>query len=101
VGVTFYKHITNSDLFFARSDNKAFADRGIPSHTVSVGYLFPDYHREADHWEKLNYDNMAQVTRAVALGVLSIGNRVQRPQWNQSNPNAKRYWGSRSESSSE
>lgn len=41
-GVAFYRHPTNSGLFFSRSDNQALADRGVPAHTVSVGYLFPD-----------------------------------------------------------
>src|ERR1022692_2439024 len=33
-----------ADAFFGRSDNATFADAGIPSTTLSVSYVFPDYH---------------------------------------------------------
>lgn len=70
-----------SDGAFERSDNEALAKKGVPAHTVSVAYMFPDYHRPNDDWDKLDYENMAAVTDAVAAGVLAIANRPEPPHW--------------------
>ena len=90
-GVQVIKHETNSDAFFSRSDNATFADAGIPSTTLSVSYVFPDYHQPGDEWEKLDYDNLAKVDVTVALGILEMANSAQAPQWNKENPKAARY----------
>ena len=91
VGVKVYKHPTNSDSFFGRSDNQSLADRGVPAHTVGVSFMFPDYHGVGDHWEKIDYANMERVVRTVALGVLSIANNAQEPRWNEANSKTERY----------
>jgi hypothetical protein len=80
-GVAVIKREKWSDDAFRRSDNEALAELGIPAHTVSVSYKFPDYHRPGDEWHKLDYDNMAQVSEAGAAGVLAIANRTERPAW--------------------
>jgi Zn-dependent M28 family amino/carboxypeptidase len=90
-GVQVIKHEKNSDAFFRRSDNATFADAGIPSTTLSVSYVFPDYHEPGDEWQKLDYDNMAKVDVTVALGILEMANSAQAPQWNKDNPKAARY----------
>ena len=90
-GVHAIKHPVNSDAFFGRSDNATFADAGIPSTTLSVSYVFPDYHQPGDEWQKLDYDNMAKVDVTVALGILEMANNSQAPQWNKDNPKAARY----------
>ena len=90
-GVRAVKHEKNSDTFFGRSDNAAFALAGIPSTTLSVSYMFPDYHRPGDEWQKLDYDNMAKVDATVALGILDMANSAQAPQWNKENPKTARY----------
>jgi Zn-dependent M28 family amino/carboxypeptidase len=90
-GIRAVKHLENSDSFFGRSDNAAFADAGVPSTTLSVSYIFPDYHRPGDEWSKLDYDNMAKVDDAVALGVFRIADSVEAPQWNKANPKTARY----------
>jgi hypothetical protein len=90
-GVKVVKHEKNSDSFFARSDNAAFADVGIPSTTISVTYTFPDYHQPGDEWPKLDYDNMAKVDQTVALGILRLANASAAPQWNRENPKTARY----------
>jgi hypothetical protein len=64
---------------------------GIPAHTLSVGFIFPDYHKVGDEWQKLDYDNMAKVVRAVALGVYMIANGDEPPRWNPDTPRANRY----------
>ena len=91
VGVEVSKHPRNSDAFFARSDNQAMADLGVPAHTLCTAYVFPDYHRPGDHWEKVDYDNMAKVDRMVALGLLTLANSTKEPMWNATNPKAVRY----------
>jgi Zn-dependent M28 family amino/carboxypeptidase len=85
------KHETNSDAFFSRSDNATFADAGIPSTTLSVSYVFPDYHQPGDEWQKLDYDNLAKVDVAVALGILDMANNAQPPHWSKENSKAARY----------
>ena len=71
-GVTVYKNPRNSDAYFGRSDNQSLAELGIPAHTLCVAYEFPDYHKVSDSWDKIDYDNMAAVDRAVALGLLRL-----------------------------
>ena len=90
-GVTFRKHPRNSDAFFGRSDNQALADLGVPAHTISVAYVYPDYHKVSDHWEKLDYSNTAKVLQGVALGVLALADSKTEPRWNAENPKAARY----------
>ncbi|MBZ5625204.1 MAG: M28 family peptidase [Acidobacteriia bacterium] len=81
----------NSDSYFARSDNQAFADAGVPAHTLSVGYMFPDYHQVGDEWNKLDYENMAKVDRTVALAILLLADSTAAPEWNAANPKTERY----------
>jgi hypothetical protein len=90
-GVKVYRHERYSDPFFARSDNQALADQGVPAHTLCVAYIYPDYHRPGDHWDKIDYQNLARVDRTVALGLLMIADSSRAPQWNESNPQAAAY----------
>jgi hypothetical protein len=94
-GIRVWKHPVNSDKYFAHSDNQALADQGIPSHTVSVAYAYPDYHGAGDHWDKIDYDNMAAVDRALALAIWKIANGTEPPKWNAQNPKAAKYLGIR------
>ena len=86
LGIKVVKDETNSDSFFGRSDNQAFANVGIPAHTFSVGYIFPDYHQAGDEWQKIDYDNLAKVARTVALGAYRIADNPIPPNWNTANP---------------
>jgi Zn-dependent M28 family amino/carboxypeptidase len=90
-GIQVVKHDKNSDAFFGRSDNATFADAGIPSTTLSVSYVFPDYHGVGDEWPKLDYENMAKVDVCVALGIWDIATNEKAPEWNRENPKVKRY----------
>ncbi|MBC7792638.1 MAG: M20/M25/M40 family metallo-hydrolase [Clostridia bacterium] len=75
-GVRIYKHEKFSDAFFERSDNEALAKLGVPAHTVSVAYGFPDYHDLGDEAGKLDYANMRSVARALRSGVVALANRT-------------------------
>lgn len=90
-GVQVYKHEQNSDSFFARSDNQALADQGVPAHTLCTAFVYPDYHGAGDHWDKIDYANMEKVDRMVGLGVIMIANNPESPKWNEANPKAARY----------
>jgi hypothetical protein len=56
-----------------------------------VAWIFPDYHRPGDHWEKLDYDNLEKVTRTAALAVHRIADRTPAPQWITSHPKVEKY----------
>ena len=90
-GIKVYRHPQNSDAYFGASDNQALADLGVPAHTLCVAYQYADYHGPADHWDKLDYPNMARVDRAVARALLSIANTPAEPRWDQANPKAAKY----------
>jgi hypothetical protein len=90
-GVKVYDPGTDSERFFAQSDNLDFAEAGIPAHSFCVAFLFPDYHAVGDEWQKIDYDNMAKVDRMFALGVVMLGDDPAPPHWNTDNPRAKRY----------
>jgi len=81
----------HSDDYFSRSDNVAFARKGVPAHTLCVTYEYTDYHRPSDHWDKIDYENMALVTRTVALGLLIASNGDEEPRWDESNPKTADY----------
>jgi hypothetical protein len=90
-GVKATKHPINSDAFFRRSDNAAFADAGVPSTTIGVAFDFPDYHKPSDEWLKLDYDNMAKVDRTIALVMIDVANSATAPQWDASNPKTAQF----------
>lgn len=85
------RHPVNSDRYFAFSDNQALADLGVPAHTISVAYEYPDYHGAADTWDKIDYTNMAAINRTVALAVWMIANDPVAPRWNAANPKTAKY----------
>ncbi len=90
-GIKVTKHARNSDAYFGASDNQALADLGVPAHTICVSFAYSDYHGAGDHWEKVDFVNMAKVDRMVGLGLLMIANTPERPLWNAENPKAARY----------
>ena len=55
--------------FFQRSDNIAFAMRGIPAHTLSSFNMHTDYHEPSDDLTRIDFDHMAGVINAGARAV--------------------------------
>jgi Zn-dependent M28 family amino/carboxypeptidase len=92
-GIKVYKHPKNSDAYFSRSDNQSLADAGVPAHTLSVAYGYPDYHAVGDEWTKadLDYANMERVVRTVGFAALLIADDAREPHWNEQNSKAARY----------
>jgi Zn-dependent M28 family amino/carboxypeptidase len=79
------------NAFFAQSDNMSLAQVGIPAHTVGSSLDFPDYHKPSDSAEKLDYDNMAILARAIKEVVLQVANADESPQWSASVPEAAEF----------
>ena len=52
--------------FFSRSDNIAFANAGIPAHTLSSFNLHSDYHQLTDDATRVDFPHMTSVIRAAA-----------------------------------
>jgi Zn-dependent M28 family amino/carboxypeptidase len=90
-GIKIYKNARESDLYFNASDNYSLAEAGIPAHTVTVAFNYPDYHAVGDEWQKIDYDNMAKVDRAVALTAILLADGEQPPHWNESDRKAAPY----------
>lgn len=66
--------------FFFRSDNIAFARRGIPAHTLSSFNLHSDYHQPSDEVDKVNFDHMAALVDAALEAVRFLANGPK-PAW--------------------
>lgn len=89
--VKIYNPLTDSERYFSDSDNLPFAEAGIPAHTFSVAFEYPDYHGVADEWQKIDYDNLSRVNRTLALGIVMLSDDASAPHWNLDNPRAKRF----------
>jgi len=66
--------------FFERSDNIAFARRGVPAHTISSYNLHLDYHRPSDEVRFADPAHMAAVIAAAARAVRLLADGPA-PQW--------------------
>ncbi|MCB1043761.1 MAG: M20/M25/M40 family metallo-hydrolase [Acidobacteria bacterium] len=79
--VSVYAHPEYSEAYFRRSDNAPFVDAGIPAHTISASFSFPDYHQPTDHREQIDYDYLARVTEFLSKAVTDLGNSPDVPTW--------------------
>jgi Zn-dependent M28 family amino/carboxypeptidase len=66
--------------FFERSDNIAFALRGIPAHTLSSFNLHADYHQPSDEVERIDFDHLELAVDAVARAVRILADG-EAPTW--------------------
>jgi Peptidase family M28 len=90
-GINIYKNAKGSDAYFALSDNFSLAEVGVPAETLCVAFDYQDYHRVGDEWQKIDYDNMAKVDRAIALAMFLMADSEQPVRWNESNPKTAPY----------
>jgi hypothetical protein len=60
--------------FFERSDNIAFARRGVPAHTISSYNMHTDYHRVTDEARFVDAAHMAAVINATARAAELLAN---------------------------
>ena len=68
------------EQFFQRSDNIAFARRGIVAHTLSSFNLHADYHQPSDDASRVDFEHMAGVINAAARATKLLANGVK-PEW--------------------
>ncbi len=66
--------------FFERSDNIAFARRGIVAHTVSSFNLHTDYHQPSDDVKGMDFEHMAAVINAAASATRLLADGPK-PEW--------------------
>jgi len=71
--------------FFERSDNIAFARRGVPAHSISSYNLHLDYHRPSDEARFADPAHMATVIATVARAVRLLADGPA-PQWTPGDP---------------
>jgi Zn-dependent M28 family amino/carboxypeptidase len=60
--------------FFARSDNIAFAQLGIPAHTISSFNMHRDYHQVTDDVSAVDFEHMAAVIDAATKAAEVLAN---------------------------
>ena len=84
-GIKVYMDKEASDAYFTRSDNAALAERGVPAHSLTVAFDYPDYHGLGDEWQKIDYENMAKVDRMIALALVDMADSEKAPAWNTKN----------------
>jgi hypothetical protein len=75
----------NGQRIFYRSDHYNFAKMGIPIAFFTTG-LHVDYHRPTDTPEKIDYQQMQQISQTVAAISWELGNRPARPKLNTTLP---------------
>ena len=66
--------------FFARSDNIAFANAGIPAHTLSSFNLHTDYHQLTDDVSRIDFAHVTAVIRAGAAAARLLADGPA-PRW--------------------
>ncbi|HKT61157.1 MAG TPA: M20/M25/M40 family metallo-hydrolase [Gemmatimonadales bacterium] len=67
--------------FFMRSDNIAFARRGIPAHTLSSYGMHTDYHTPADEVSRIDGKHLAAMVQAAARAARILADG-EAPTWN-------------------
>jgi hypothetical protein len=67
--------------FFRRSDNFAFARKGIVAQTLSSYNMHTDYHTVRDEADKLDYGHMQTCVRAAYSGARSLADGSLTPAW--------------------
>jgi hypothetical protein len=67
--------------FFERSDNIAYAQMGIPAHTLSTFNMHADYHRPSDELSRIDFGHMTHVIQAGVRAVRILADGPA-PHWN-------------------
>jgi Zn-dependent M28 family amino/carboxypeptidase len=78
-----------SQHFFERSDNIAYAQMGIPAHTLSTYNMHSDYHRPSDELSRIDFGHMTRVIQAGAQAVRILADGPV-PTWNKGGQPAPR-----------
>jgi Zn-dependent M28 family amino/carboxypeptidase len=73
-----YDDPNDPERFFYRSDHYNYAKKGIPIIFYFSG-VHEDYHRPSDSVEKIDYQNMEKIARAIYATAWALANRTERP----------------------
>jgi Zn-dependent M28 family amino/carboxypeptidase len=73
-----YDDPNDPERFFYRSDHYNYARKGIPIIFYFSG-VHADYHRPSDSVEKIDYQNMEKIARAIYATAWELGARPARP----------------------
>jgi hypothetical protein len=73
-----------TDYYGPGSDHVSFAQKKVPVISFAENGPCPDYHRVTDEPDRINYDYMAGLARAVFYALVDLGNRDSLPVWNES-----------------
>ena len=76
------------ERLFRASDNYSLASRGVVAHSISAGYMHPDYHRPTDEVDRIDFVHMTQIIRGIREGLILFGNREKRPAYNEAGKKA-------------
>ena len=68
-----------AEALYSQSDNYPFAKKGIVAHSISAGYLHPDYHQPGDEFDKINLKHMTKVINGLCQVVYDFANRSKWP----------------------
>ena len=80
-GISISPDLRPEQNFFQRSDNYAFAVKGVVAQTFSTYNMHTDYHQVTDEWETLDYEHMEVATReAYRIARLVADGRID-PAW--------------------
>lgn len=72
-----YNNEQDKNRFYYRSDHYNFAKKGIPVIFYFNG-THPDYHKETDEVEKINFQKMEKIARLVFFTAWDLANRNER-----------------------
>ena len=79
-GLPIVRDLRPEQGFFSRSDNIAFANAGIPAHTLSSFNLHSDYHQLTDDATRVDFPHMTSVIRAAAAATRLLADGPA-PRW--------------------
>jgi hypothetical protein len=67
--------------FFMRSDNIAFAERGIVAHTLSSYNMHNDYHQLTDDVAHVDFAHMTQLVDVAVRAARLLADSPTKPEW--------------------
>jgi hypothetical protein len=63
----------------------------VVAHSLCSGFLFADLHAPQDHWDKIDYSNLAKLNRLVTTALWMIAENPEAPRWNATIPKVAPY----------
>jgi hypothetical protein len=80
LGLTIIEDPQPEEMFFFRSDQLSFIQRGIPAVFFTTGD-HEDYHRQSDRAERIDYDKLARIARLAFHVAYDIAMNPAAPEW--------------------